>query len=87
MGQKLTSRRQDSTSALPLEQGRHWSVAPAPDRHGQRPRARVQGSPIDGGIKFAVDGDGGMKQLIQRIVMAHAGIMNGVGGWSDRGRE
>jgi hypothetical protein len=44
-------------------------------------RARVQSSPIDGGIKFAASGDGEVKQSIQRMVMAHAGIMNGVGGW------
>ena len=44
-------------------------------------RARVQSSPIDGGIKFAAGGDGEVKQSIQRMVMAHAGIMNGVGGW------
>jgi hypothetical protein len=50
-------------------------------------RARVQGSPIDGGIKFAVDGDGGVKQSIQRMVMAHAGIMNGVSGWRITGAE
>jgi hypothetical protein len=43
--------------------------------------ARVQSSPIDGGIKFAVDGDGEVKQSIQRMVMAHAAIMDGVGGW------
>jgi hypothetical protein len=43
--------------------------------------ARVRSAPIDGGIKFAADGDGEVKQSIQRMVMAHAGIMNGVGGW------
>lgn len=44
-------------------------------------RAMVQSSPIDGGVKFAADGDGEVKQSIQRMVMAHAAIMNGVGGW------
>jgi hypothetical protein len=43
--------------------------------------ARVQSSAIDGGIKFAADGDGEVKQSIQRMVMAHAAIMNGVGDW------
>ena len=28
-----------------------------------------------------------MKQSIQRMVMAHAGIMNGVGGWKITGAE
>jgi hypothetical protein len=44
-------------------------------------RAQVQSTPIDGGIKFAANGDGEVKQSIQRMVMAHAAIMNGVGGW------
>ncbi len=44
-------------------------------------RAQVQSTPIDGGIKFAANGDGEVKQSIQRMVMAHAAIMNGIGGW------
>jgi hypothetical protein len=43
--------------------------------------AQVQSTSIDGGIKFAANGDGEVKQSIQRMVMSHAGIMNGVGGW------
>jgi hypothetical protein len=43
--------------------------------------ARVQTTPIDGGIKFSADGDGEVRQSIQRMVMAHTAIMNGVGDW------
>jgi hypothetical protein len=32
-------------------------------------------------MRFTVTGDGAVKQSIQRMVMAHAAIMNGVGGW------
>jgi hypothetical protein len=44
-------------------------------------RARVESTPIEGGIKFTVSGDGPVKQSIQRMVMAHAATMNGIGGW------
>ena len=44
-------------------------------------RAEVQSTPIEGGIRFSVVGDGPVKPSIQRMVMAHAAIMNGVGGW------
>jgi hypothetical protein len=43
--------------------------------------AEVQSTPIEGGIRFSVTGDGPVRQSIQRMVSAHAAIMNGVGGW------
>lgn len=49
--------------------------------------ARVESAPIDGGIKFTVSGDGAVKQSIQRMVLAHAAIMNGVGGWKMEAAE
>ena len=43
--------------------------------------ADARSAPIDGGIKFTVTGEGAVTQSIQRMVMAHAAVMNGVGGW------
>lgn len=44
-------------------------------------RANAKGEPVDGGMRFTVSGDGPVKDSIQRMVMAHAATMNGVGGW------
>ena len=44
-------------------------------------RANAKSEPVDGGMRFTVSGDGPVKESIQRMVMAHAATMNGVGGW------
>jgi len=44
-------------------------------------RADVKSEPVDGGMRFTVSGDGPVKDSIQRMVIAHAAAMNGVGGW------
>lgn len=43
--------------------------------------AQMQSTPIDGGISFVVTGDGPIRKSIQRMVLAHASIMDGVDGW------
>lgn len=44
-------------------------------------RADAKSEPVDGGMRFIVSGAGAVKESIQRMVMAHAATMNGVGGW------
>ena len=44
--------------------------------------ARVARSPVDGGVRFDVTGDGPVRVLIRRMVLAHAATMNGVDGWT-----
>ena len=44
-------------------------------------RAEVKSDPVDGGMRFIVSGVGPVKESIQRMVMAHAATMNGVGSW------
>lgn len=44
-------------------------------------RAEVKSEPVDGGIRYIVSGAGSVKEPIQRMVMAHAATMNGVGSW------
>ncbi len=44
-------------------------------------RADAQSEAVDGGMRFTVSGAGPVKGSIQRMVMAHATTMNGVGGW------
>ena len=43
--------------------------------------AQVESTSIDGGVRFTVTGEGPVRQSVQRMVMAHAAVMNGVGGW------
>lgn len=45
-------------------------------------RAEVTNEPIDGGMRFVVSGAGPVRASIQRMVTAHAKIMNGVGNWT-----
>ena len=44
-------------------------------------RADAKSEPIDGGMRFTITGTGLVKDSIQRMVMAHAATMNGVGDW------
>ena len=44
--------------------------------------AEVKNEPIDGGMRFVVSGTGPIRDSIQRMVIAHARIMNGAGGWT-----
>ena len=44
-------------------------------------RAVVQSTPVDGGVQFTVTGTGDVRDLIRRMVAAHAATMSGVGGW------
>jgi hypothetical protein len=44
-------------------------------------RAEVKSEPVDGGMRFVVSGVGPVKESVQRMVMAHAATMNGVGDW------
>ena len=44
-------------------------------------RAEVKSDPVDGGMRFIISGVGPVKELIQRMVMAHAATMNGLGKW------
>jgi hypothetical protein len=43
--------------------------------------AEIQSASIADGLVFTVAGDGAVRQSIRRMVMAHAAVMNGVGGW------
>jgi len=43
--------------------------------------AQVRSTPISGGLTFTVVGEGPVKQSVQRMVTAHAAVMNGVGNW------
>lgn len=44
-------------------------------------RAEVRGEPVEGGMRFIVSGAGPVKDSIQRMIMAHAATMDGVGDW------
>ncbi|MFC2970328.1 hypothetical protein [Acidimangrovimonas pyrenivorans] len=45
-------------------------------------RARVAAQPIDGGVRFTVTSDDpAVAGSIQRMTLAHAGVMDGVRGW------
>jgi hypothetical protein len=43
--------------------------------------ADVKSEAVEGGMNFIVSGTGPIRDSIQRMVMAHAATMNGVGGW------
>lgn len=43
--------------------------------------ADVVSEPVDGGMRFAVSGDGRIRDSIRRMVLAHASAVDGVGGW------
>jgi hypothetical protein len=43
--------------------------------------AEATGEPIEGGMRFIVSGTGAIRDSIQRMVLAHARTMNGVGDW------
>jgi hypothetical protein len=45
-------------------------------------RAKTESTPVERGITFTVSGEGAVIPSIQRMVMAHASVMNGVGGWT-----
>ncbi len=44
-------------------------------------RADVKSEPVEGGMMFVVSGSSPVRDSIQRMVLAHAAAMNGVGGW------
>jgi len=44
--------------------------------------AVAKANPADNGMRFTVTGQGEVQSSIRRMVAAHAGVMNGVGGWS-----
>jgi hypothetical protein len=44
-------------------------------------RADVTSEPVEGGMRFIVSGSGQIKESVQRMVTAHAAIMNGNGNW------
>ena len=44
-------------------------------------RAEAKSEPIENGMRFIVDGAGPIRDSIQRMVLAHARTMNGVGTW------
>ena len=43
--------------------------------------ADVKSDVVEGGMAFVLSGAGPIRDSIQRMVMAHAAAMNGVGGW------
>jgi len=45
-------------------------------------RAEVARTPIDGGVRFDVTGEGPVADSIRRMVLAHARIMNGFDDWT-----
>jgi hypothetical protein len=45
-------------------------------------RAEVKQESVAGGIRFVVSGTGPVRDSIQRMVSAHARIMNGVDNWN-----
>lgn len=47
-------------------------------------RARVTTEEKDGSFSFVVTGDGIVPELIRRMVLAHAAMMNGQNGWQYR---
>lgn len=50
-------------------------------------RAQVKSEPTPDGMKFIVSGEGPVKEAVQRMIMAHAATMNGVGDWVFTGTE
>ena len=50
-------------------------------------RAEVQNEPTESGMRFIVSGVGPVKGSIQRMIMAHAATMNGLGDWMFTGSE
>lgn len=44
-------------------------------------KADARAEPVDGGVRFVVTGTGDIRMSIQRMLLAHAAIMNGNGGW------
>ncbi|HHS94800.1 MAG TPA: hypothetical protein ENK63_05635 [Rhodobacterales bacterium] len=44
-------------------------------------RSTAQSTPIEGGLRFTVHGSGDVTGAVQRMVLAHAAIMDGVGDW------
>ena len=44
-------------------------------------RADAKSEPIEGGVRFVVTGSGDVRPSIQRMLLAHAVIMNDVDGW------
>lgn len=43
--------------------------------------AEATATPIPGGMKFAVTGEGRVREAVQRMVLGHANVMQGVNGW------
>lgn len=50
-------------------------------------RAQVKSEPTPDGMKFTVSGEGPVKESVQRMIMAHAATMNGVGVWAFTGTK
>lgn len=49
--------------------------------------ANVANTPIEGGMRFDVTGEGPVRESIRRMVTAHAAMMDGLNGWTLQAAE
>jgi hypothetical protein len=88
-GQSAFAAIQEIVTLLDADPQTDWSTVdiPALQRHlidmsNVTLQAKVQSTPVDGGYRIVLTGEGDVRDSIRRMVSAHAATMSGVRGFS-----
>lgn len=87
-GQSAFAAIQEIVAVLEADPATNWSKVDIEALHRHlidmdnvTLRAKVSVEPVEGGARFVVTGDGEVAGSARRMVLAHAGAMDGAGGW------
>lgn len=87
-GQSAFAAIQEIALLLESDPHTHWSKVTIDalrnhlaDMDAVTLHAKVEGQPVEGGMKFVVTGGGPVAESIRRMLTAHAATMSGVNGW------
>jgi len=88
-GQSAFATIQEIVTLLDADPQTDWSTVDIPalqshliDMSNVTLRAKVQTTPVEGGYRFVLTGEGDVRDSIQRMVTAHAAKMSGVRGFN-----
>lgn len=88
-GQSAFAAIQEIVTLLDTDPQTDWSAVDIPalqshliDMSNVTLQAKVQSTPVDGGYRFVLTGEGDVRDSIRRMVTAHAATMSGVRGFS-----
>ncbi len=93
-GQSAFAAIQEIVQILDADPQTDWSRVDIPalrkhliDMNNVTLYAQVESDPTDDGVRFTVTGEGAVRDSIRRMVVAHAGTMNGIRGFEYEAEE